>query len=648
MAGNFRGHTFNAMMQPRAVDDRPLTFRGAIAPLGTYANPDGTEEVGLAWPGMITEPLNALQRLHENSYTEDGRPGIPNPQNPENLQDASTLLWSIYGGNALNPIRSGARTANTIERSVTKYDMPMSGGPNRPDGVLWSDTGKPSLMGSAVAGAEGNALGPYERSMIDYLKSERINPAMPQWSNEWQRIKAGETKRYPELNASLLENELARLDSEAASFPGVQDMGWNEGFKHGTKELSPIEQMRPSSDGHLGPGVYVTRRNALAKEYADHGGTPGRIVNMEVRGDALDANQWQAIIENIASGTGKPLESQAVYDAAKNQLRKYGYTGIKSNQGFSVVFDPEDLRPANGAAFFSDTGKPSLMGAAVAGENARPGITAYHGSPHDFDKFSLDKIGTGEGAQAYGHGLYFAENEGVARSYRDSLSSYAMSDDAANILKAAGMNDGELHAASIHLLNARSGHSSRDAARWWARGAGKDLTPDIERAFKEAMRVYDTPGRMYEVRINADPESFLDWDKPLSQQSEAARTAFQNSTAWLDLVDQQKAQVERLKSGGSIFEPTPERIAEFSAPLENSQVADLMRSLHFQNGPKQLREAGIPGIKYLDRTSRAAGEGSRNYVVFDDSIIDILKKYGLAGGAIGAGSLFDFNTDQQY
>ena len=42
------------------------------------------------------------------------------------------------------------------------------------------------------------------------------------------------------------------------------------------------------------------------------------------------------------------------------------------------------------------------------------GIKAYHGSPHDFDRFDLSKIGTGEGAQAYGHGLYFAENEGVA------------------------------------------------------------------------------------------------------------------------------------------------------------------------------------------------------------------------------------------
>jgi hypothetical protein len=50
------------------------------------------------------------------------------------------------------------------------------------------------------------------------------------------------------------------------------------------------------------------------------------------------------------------------------------------------------------------------------------GITAYHGSPHRFEKFSTSKIGTGEGAQAYGHGLYFAENPSVARGYRDKLS----------------------------------------------------------------------------------------------------------------------------------------------------------------------------------------------------------------------------------
>ena len=33
---------------------------------------------------------------------------------------------------------------------------------------------------------------------------------------------------------------------------------------------------------------------------------------------------------------------------------------------------------------------------------------AWHGSPHEFDEFRMSAVGTGEGAQAYGYGLYFA------------------------------------------------------------------------------------------------------------------------------------------------------------------------------------------------------------------------------------------------
>lgn len=48
------------------------------------------------------------------------------------------------------------------------------------------------------------------------------------------------------------------------------------------------------------------------------------------------------------------------------------------------------------------------------------GLTAFHGSPHRFSKFDASKIGTGEGAQAYGHGLYFAENPEIAGQYKVS------------------------------------------------------------------------------------------------------------------------------------------------------------------------------------------------------------------------------------
>ena len=46
---------------------------------------------------------------------------------------------------------------------------------------------------------------------------------------------------------------------------------------------------------------------------------------------------------------------------------------------------------------------------------------AWHGSPHKFDKFSTEAIGTGEGAQVFGHGLYFSEKREVADYYREAL-----------------------------------------------------------------------------------------------------------------------------------------------------------------------------------------------------------------------------------
>ena len=59
----------------------------------------------------------------------------------------------------------------------------------------------------------------------------------------------------------------------------------------------------------------------------------------------------------------------------------------------------------------ADTGQTQELAGGFGGTTTpAKGIRAYHGSPYDFEKFDISKIGTGEGAQAYGHGLYFAEN----------------------------------------------------------------------------------------------------------------------------------------------------------------------------------------------------------------------------------------------
>jgi hypothetical protein len=50
-----------------------------------------------------------------------------------------------------------------------------------------------------------------------------------------------------------------------------------------------------------------------------------------------------------------------------------------------------------------------------------PGMIVYHGSPHVFERFDLRKIGTGEGAQSYGSGMYVAQNPKVAEDYAKNI-----------------------------------------------------------------------------------------------------------------------------------------------------------------------------------------------------------------------------------
>jgi hypothetical protein len=244
-----------------------------------------------------------------------------------------------------------------------------------------------------------------------------------------------------------------------------------------------------------------------------------------------------------------------------------------------------------------------------------PSIRAFHGSPHDFDRFDMSKIGTGEGAQAYGSGLYFAENEAVARMYRDQLAGGNTSA-ARRALESA---EGDVDQAIIQTrqrvdrLNERAsaGDFGGDERRFAAQRQIQEDKLQQLLSFKETGS-FD-PGRMYEVNIRANPEDFLDYDAPLSAQPRA------------------EAAVGRyLESALDQPGPIDERIFQM---FERGEMtgADVARLIGQDVDP--LLKEGIPGIRYLDAGSRGVGEGSRNLVVFDDNLIDIVRKYGIAGAA---------------
>lgn len=293
-------------------------------------------------------------------------------------------------------------------------------------------------------------------------------------------------------------------------------------------------------------------------------------------------------------------------------------------------------------------------------------IVAYHGSPHDFEQFDLGKIGTGEGAQAYGHGLYFAQNEGVAKSYRDALSG--------------------------------SPGPANDVAKYWRTAAGDDKEKAVQmftefangaqlkpHEIAETVKNIRDSGHMYQVGINADPEHFLDWDKPIGEQHPVVQEAMQKlgigklaedpaATAqsiyrlkvakyWTSAASGDRdAAVKMFGQFGQKEGLSPAEIGETSRYIANGSTSPEVSLTAPKRGEQaykevvgpdtsheahaaavqQMKDAGIPGIRYKDAGSRnwtPDENATHNYVVFDPKNIAILKKYGLAGLGLGAAGL---------
>ena len=251
----------------------------------------------------------------------------------------------------------------------------------------------------------------------------------------------------------------------------------------------------------------------------------------------------------------------------------------------------------------------------AADEAPATGIRAYHGSPHSFDKFSMDAIGTGEGAQAYGHGLYFAENEAVARGYRDALSARAAPNDArGNAFDLVQRMGGDVDATAEVLRDGIAGAVSPNTEQF--------LRETLKHIEDNTFADFDRPvGSMYEVNIAASPDDFLDYDAPLSEQPKKVR----------DFATARWQQVMGREPDSTI---EGEYIAKMASPQYGIDGREWLDTGPAADQSKRLREAGILGIKYRDAGSRGIdGKGTRNYVVFDENLINIVKKYGIAGAA---------------
>ena len=343
---------------------------------------------------------------------------------------------------------------------------------------------------------------------------------------------------------------------------------------------------------------------------------------------------------------------------AEQRRKKKGSQGLLGEVGEPLSYAPGPLGLLGNALLSAQylTGeKPmdeglsglSMMTALMQGTKVAPimrnAIKVYHGSPHKFDKADSSKIGTGEGAQAYGHGLYWAENKGVAEDYAKRLDPSRWDFTYTVGGKPVTPRDKDW------LLAQMIGDKGKDAAiaeqRKQIAEAIQKVGPDNKVVkVKESVlqQILDFPdvvktgklkgeSNLYEANLRwpdpareaADPLSakhFLDWDKPLSEQGNDVQRA---------LIDAANSQEGRSRFADSVRGGDSGMLSYKNLVGQLWKGSGVTEKDAQESASNMLSEYGIPGITYLDAGSRAAGQGTRNYVTFDDALVELLKRNGM-------------------
>ena len=295
--------------------------------------------------------------------------------------------------------------------------------------------------------------------------------------------------------------------------------------------------------------------------------------------------------------------------------------------------------------------KPSTM-------NSQAGAIVWHGSPHKFDKFDSSKIGTGEGAQAYGHGLYLAENKGVAQDYASKLpdvsSPYTYVWNGQTYEKGAEKNP---IAHALGLVYHQNQATAKQIAKQGLDDALKGEPYAIEMGgvdyYKKMLEVAQQAnkksvsarqGSLYKVDLPDEAiAKMLDWDKPLSQQAPEVNSALQlvERNRLKDIAKQKiNARAALVQNGGDTG-PLDRQIELLIEEINSKDIPfggtgeSYYKSLRNKFGTQEqaanyLKEMGIPGIRYLDGGSRGAGQGTSNFVVFpgNEDLLTILERNG--------------------
>lgn len=293
----------------------------------------------------------------------------------------------------------------------------------------------------------------------------------------------------------------------------------------------------------------------------------------------------------VLAGIARTIRNRVV--AAGQRIGQSGQEAIAlQNQAFADPRRPTRVTDEAALARLTDMIMGGPMGFAPAG------ITAYHGSPYLFRMFNPAKVGTGEGAQAYGVGSgYTAEARPVAETYKNPggprTGTTPITID--NIEATQWKQNPNLSKVEQRAADAISRTRNPDyAIDYLKQDIEFDKTAaDAIKWIEKNKNRFGNPGFLYKGDIPDEIlPKFLDWDKPLKDQPEI-KQAIQEISKDFSL-----PKIQDAEGAGFAYQA-----------LSNALGGQ-------QNATKMLESKGIRGIRYLDQGSRGEGKGTSNFIPF--------------------------------
>ena len=275
--------------------------------------------------------------------------------------------------------------------------------------------------------------------------------------------------------------------------------------------------------------------------------------------------------------------------------------------------------------------------------------SAWHGSPHDFDTFDLGAIGTGEGNQAHGWGLYFAKKKSVSRNYQKVLSKRLgtsnpklfkveipdektmldedkyfkeQNKDIINKIVSA-VNDLEIDKRKA-LLDHYKEHPAYPVNKEYEKILGKIQSINQDREYITDALVNNVSKIKEKIAREAAAEYGYNFDELKADNTfEMAKKLIGEINEKLSALEKEK-EVEGakekikedkiLESIGDTFTKTPYTGRDVYVALSKAFGGD-------KGASEFLNSTGVKGITYDGYTD------GRCYVVFDDKAIKVIEKY---------------------